>query len=156
LAAGDSATLGSRQLIPKAVDVRNRSSLVLALLSFFPAAAFALGIESVTLRADDGGEPGEEVEVFIATDHKQHFDIKLDEAKVGNNSFLVEFWAVDISAGQNIKVTEWSGSGLLANTLKASVNLPRDWPVGQYRLDVKHEGKIIGSHEYEILEPVDE
>jgi hypothetical protein len=135
--------------------VRNRSSLLLALWSFFPAAAFALGIESVTLRADDGGEPGEEVEVFIATDHKQHFDIRLDEAKVGNNSFVVEFWAVEISAGQNIKVTEWSGSGLLANTLNASVNLPRDWPVGQYRLDVKHEGKTIGSYEYEILEPAE-
>lgn len=131
----------------------NRSGFWLAALFLLPSAAFALGIESVVLRADANGEPGEEVEVFIPSDQTQHFEIKLDETKVGTADFLVEFWAVDTSAGQNIKITEWSGNSLLANTLSASVKLPRDWPVGLYRLDVKHDGKAIGSHEYEILEP---
>lgn len=50
--------------------MRNRSSLLLALWFFFPAA-------------------------------------------LGNNTFLVEFWAIYTRAGKNIKVTGWSGSSLV-------------------------------------------
>ena len=126
---------------------------LVALLALLPAAAFAVGIESVTLRADDNGEPGEVVEVFIPTDQVQHFDIKLDEVTVGKHEYLVEFWAVDTTAGQDIRIMDFPTESLLANTINAKVSLPREWPVGLYRLDVMLDGKKIGSFEYDVLEP---
>ncbi len=133
--------------------MRIRSLLSLGLLAMFPAMALALGIESVTLRADDAGEPGETVEVFLPTDKKLHFDIALDETELGNHAFLVEFWAVDTSAGKDIKVSEFKASSMVTNTINASISLPRDWPTGLYRLDVKMDGETIGSHEYEVAVP---
>ncbi len=126
---------------------------VLGLLGMFPAVALALGIESVTLRADDAGEPGKTVEVFLPTDKKLHFDIALDETELGNHDFLVEFWAVDTSAGKDIRITDFKANSLVTNTISASISLPKDWPTGLYRLDVKMDGEIVGSHEYNVAEP---
>lgn len=133
--------------------MRTRGMLFLGLLGMFPAVALALGIESVTLRADEAGEPGETVEVFLPTDKKLHFDIALDETELGNHDFVVEFWAADTSAGKDIKVSEFKANSLVTNTINASIELPRDWPTGLYRLDVKVDGEKIGSHEYEVAVP---
>lgn len=127
--------------------------LFAALVALVPSAAFAVGIESVTLRADADGEPGEVVEVFIPTDERLHFEIKLDEISVGKTNFVVEFWAVDTTAGQDIKITEFTGDALVANVINANISLPREWPVGLYRLDVILDGKAIGSYEYDVAEP---
>jgi hypothetical protein len=113
--------------------------------------AFALSIESVTLMADDGGQPGEEVDSFLPTDLVQHFKIDLDETVVGTPEFVVEFWAVETTAGNNRKITEFKAGAVVANTIDAKVSLPRDWPEGAYRLDVKMDGKLIGSQEYGVL-----
>jgi hypothetical protein len=130
----------------------NRTILSALLLSWTLSAS-ALNIESVTFSQDDGGSPGEEVEVFLATDHVQHFEIKLNEVKVGNHDFTVEFWAVETDAASNVKVTEFKADGLLVNTVNAKISLPRDWPIGDYRLDVKMDGKLVESYDYEIGEP---
>ncbi len=122
-------------------------------LLLFPIAAFATGIESVTLLADAEGEPGEAIEVFIPSDKVQHFEINLDGTEFGNKEFVVEFWAVETSAGENIKISEFKSEALVANTITAKVSLPREWPVGLYRLDVKMDGEVIGSHEYDVVEP---
>lgn len=128
-------------------------SLFVSLIALVPSAAFAIGIESVTLRVDDNGEPGEVVEVFLPTDGRQHFDIKLDEVSVGQTNYVVEFWSVDTTAGQNIKITEFTGDALVANVINANISLPREWPVGLYRLDIILDGKAIGSYEYDVVEP---
>jgi hypothetical protein len=128
-------------------------TMIAGLLLSWSFAASALSIESVAMMIDDAGEPGEEVEAFIATDHIQHFEITLDETKVGKSEFVVEFWAVETDAASNVKVTDFKAGGLIANTLKAQVSLPRDWPVGSYRLDVKMDGKVIGSYDYEVGAP---
>ena len=122
-------------------------------LALFPITAFAVGIESVTLMADNAGEPGDVAEAFLTSDRVQHFDIGLDETETGNHQFLVEFWAVDTTAGKDLKVTEFKSDALIANTINATISLPSDWPVGQYRLDVKMDGATIGSHEYDIADP---
>jgi hypothetical protein len=127
--------------------------LLAALIALLPSAAFAVGIESVTLRADADGEPGEVVEVFIPTDERLHFEIKLDEISVGKTSFVVEFWAADTTAGKDIKITEFTGDALVANVINANISLPREWPVGLYRLDVILDGEAIGSYEFDVAEP---
>lgn len=127
--------------------------LLAALIALLPSAAFAVGIESVTLRADADGEPGEVVEVFIPTDERLHFEIKLDEISVGKTNFVVEFWAADTTAGKDIKITEFTGDALVANVINANISLPREWPVGLYRLDVILDGKAIGSYEFDVAEP---
>jgi hypothetical protein len=48
---------------------------------------------------------------------------------------------------------DFTSDSLLANTINAKVSLPREWPVGLYRLDVMLDGKKIGSFEYDVLEP---
>lgn len=127
--------------------------LVWGLVGMFPALALALGIESVTLRADDQGQPGDTVEVFHATDKKLHFDIALDETRLGDHAYVVEFWAVDTSAGKDIRLTDFKSNSLVSNTINASISLPNDWPTGLYRFDVKMDGELIGSHEYEVVQP---
>lgn len=121
-----------------------------ACLALFAAPAFAVGIESVELLRDDGGEPGDAVEHFTPGDRVQHFGIQLDELKVGNHNFTIEFHALETMSGDSGKITSVDAGGLIANTISAQVSLPRDWPTGWYRLDVKMDGKPIGSHRYVI------
>ena len=127
----------------------NRHVLAL-LLAGFAAPCFAVGIESVELMVDDGGEPGDVVESFAPGDRVQHFKVHLDEMKVGQHEWLVEFWADETDAGNGIKVTDFKTDGLLANTIDAKIELPRDWPIGSYRLDVSMDGEKIGSHGYTV------
>ena len=130
----------------------NRTILSALVLSWSLSAS-ALSIESVTFLKDADGSPGEEVEEFLATDQVQHFEIKLDEVKVGKHEFSVEFWAVETNAASNVKVTEFKTGALLVNTINAKISLPRVWPIGDYRLDVKMDGKLVESYDYEISEP---
>jgi len=127
--------------------------LLSALIMLVPSAAFAIGIESVTLRADDNGEPGEVVEVFIPTDKRLHFEIKLDEVSVGSKAYKVDFWAVDTTAGTDIRIGDFTVDALVANVINANISLPRDWPVGLYRLDVTLDGETVGSYDYDVAEP---
>ena len=115
--------------------------------------AHATSIEHVTLLADDGGNPGAEVAMFAPEDRLQHFSIKLDEMKVGQHSFVVEFWADETVLSANEKITEFETNGLLANTISAQIKLPNEWPTGWYRLDVKMDGKPVGSHRYVVSKP---
>ncbi len=127
--------------------------LLSALITLVPSVAFAIGIESVTLRVDENGEPGEVVETFIPTDTRLHFEIKLDEVAIGSTSYVVEIWAVDTTAGQDIRITDFKGDALVANVINVNISLPREWPVGLYRLDVTLNGEAIGSHEFDVAEP---
>jgi hypothetical protein len=127
--------------------------LLAALVTLVPPVAFAIGIESVTLRADDNGEPGEVVETFIPTDTRLHFEIKLDEVAIGSANYVVEIWAVDTTAGQDIRIADFKGDALVANVINVNISLPREWPVGLYRLDVTFNGEAIGSHEFDVAEP---
>lgn len=129
-----------------------RSILSVLFLSWSLSAS-ALGIESVTFLVDDDGSPGDEVEAFLATDRVQHFEIKLDEVKAGNHDYVVEFWAVETDAASDVKVTEFKVNGLLVNTINANISLPRDWPIGSYRFDLKMDGKLVDSYDYEVGEP---
>lgn len=128
-------------------------TILSGLLLSWSLSASALGIESVTFMVDDNGSPGEEVEAFVATDRVQYFEIKLDEVKAGKHDFLVEFWAVETDAASNVKVTEFKVGGLLVNTINANISLPRDWPIGSYRFDVKMDGKLVESYDYVVGEP---
>jgi hypothetical protein len=127
--------------------------LIAALLLGVSSAASATGVAGVTLMLDDAGSPGEEVEAFHPGDHHQRFRIELDETELGSHEFVVEFWAVDTAAAANTKVTEFKGGALVANTIDADVSLPRDWPIGSYRLDVLMDGEPIGSFDYEVVAP---
>jgi hypothetical protein len=128
-----------------------KTRAVWAAVALFAAqAAWAIDIESVRLLVDNEGEPGEEVGAFLPGDHVQHFLIKLDGLEVGNHDFKVEFWAVDTTAGGNIKVADFAQNSLITNEITAQVSLPRDWPQGAYRLDVLMDGERVASHDYAV------
>jgi len=130
-----------------------RRIAVSLLLLALAAPAGAISIESVELMLDDAGEPGEAVEVFDASDRVQHFKIHLDETKLGQHAWLVEFWAEATDAGNEIKVLDFKTEGLIANTIDAKISLPRDWPIGTYRLVVTMDGEPIGTYNYEVDGP---
>lgn len=115
--------------------------------------ASATAIESVSLYRDAAGEPGAELALFAPGDRTQHFKIRLDELNVGNHDYTVEFWAVDTFEGGEEKITEFKTNGLIANEISAHVTLPRDWPTGWFRVDVRMDGQTIGSHRYIVSEP---
>ena len=127
---------------------------ILALLLLLASgASLAASVEGVELLRDEGGKPGGAVEMFAPTDHVQHFRVSLDELQLGDHRFVVEFWADETTSGKNQKITEFETSGLIANTITAQVSLPRDWPMGWYRLKVRMDDAEIGSHRYIVSRP---
>jgi hypothetical protein len=116
-----------------------------------------LAIKSVKLMRDDGkGNPGEEVKSFHPSDRKQHFQVELSNMKMGAVEAKWIFTAVETTAGKDIKIGEFKGSGLVANVISGSVKLPRDWPTGSYKADLYLNDKLIKTIEYVVSRPVSE
>lgn len=130
----------------------HRQSIWLLLLVASLAQA-EVRIESVTLYRDAGGEPGAEVASFELTDLKQHFLIRLSELKLGQHQFQVRFLAKETTQGDNVEVAKVDLEALIANQISTHVELPREWPLGRYQLEVRMDGKAIGRHDYIISPP---
>ncbi len=124
-----------------------------ALLLALAGSAQATSIESVSLLKDAAGEPGEEVSMFDPGNLIQHFKITLDEMKIGQHRFMIEFWADETTQGSKQKLTEFETDGLIANTITAQISLPNRWPTGWYRLVVRMDGEEIGTHRYVVSKP---
>lgn len=123
--------------------------LLLAVVLAAPASA-APRMSSVSLYADAGGVPGEQVTQFEPAERLQHFRIRLSETVDASHHFAIRFIAVDASVGQGVEVTTVELRGQAADTLNAHVELPRDWPEGTYELQVKLDGKEIGRQRYAV------
>lgn len=124
---------------------------LLGLLLALPAAATS--IKQVRLLRDDAGEPGARVEMFAPGQHVQHFEIEIDGLKLGAHDFVIGFHADETTAGSNQKILDVETSTLVANRLSAQISLPRDWPSGWYRLEVRMDGQPIGTHRYIVSVP---
>ena len=58
--------------------------------------------------------------------------------------------AVDTSGGQNIDIAESEFTALAANIINGEVELPDDWPVGAYRLDIYLNDEVAKSVEFVV------
>jgi len=101
----------------------------------------AVAIDSVEFLRDNGGQPGEPITTLSPSDQKFHILAKLNHIERNLKVRLV--WnAVDTTAGKNIEIAAADFEGLAANQVTGEFSLPRDWPVGAYRLDIFLNGVL--------------
>ncbi len=85
-------------------------------------------------------------------DHYLEFHTSTSGAKTAGAAVKFTLWALD-SAGKpatQVLTTETKDWPLENTTLIHSAELPKDWPVGKYRIDYEVDGKLAGSEPFEI------
>ncbi len=111
-----------------------------------------IGISAIAFYRDNGkGEPGEEVEEFKSSERIFHVKARLNRPEVGGITVKVVLVAVDTSAGKDVIIEEVVFKGLLTNQATSKLELPRDWPVGRYRVDVYLNDRLVSNEEFHIL-----
>jgi hypothetical protein len=110
-----------------------------------------VGITKVYMAKDNGsGEPGEEAETFSPSDHTVHCMIELDNAAEGT---MIRFDWVGVDAGalqdHSIKKLDYTTKAL-ENKVHAHLTLPRDWPEGDYKVDVYLNDQLARSITYTV------
>lgn len=93
-------------------------------------------VNRIYMAKDDDGKPGEETLSFAASDRTVHCVIELNKAKKGTKVRFV--WkAVDVAGSRNeeIKTIDYTTNSF-ENKVRGHLTLPRDWPIGKYRVEV--------------------
>jgi hypothetical protein len=113
--------------------------------------AYAADEAQWTLFADDNGKAGEQLESFLPSDHVQWFRTDLPVTVTKGQKVNWVITAVDTTGGKNVKVTETEKVAEKdTNDVGMNVSLPKDWPIGEYRVDLSIDGKQVSSFDYAI------
>jgi len=105
-----------------------------------------LAVQTATLSTTEGGTAQA---AFSPSDHDIYAAIQLNRIEAGLTAKVV-WTAVDTSAGKNIEIAHKDFSSLAANTINASVELPRDWPTGTYKLDIYLNGSLAKTVDFTV------
>jgi hypothetical protein len=109
-----------------------------------------VAIDKAYMAKDNSGQPGEETETFSPSDHTVHCMITLDHAAEGTQ---IRFDWIGVDAGEfqnrSIKKLEYTTKAL-ENKVHANVILPRDWPEGDYKVDVYLNDQLARSITYKV------
>ena len=108
-------------------------------------------ITRIYMARDDGnGKPGDQTESFSSSEHTVHVMVQLDHAEEGT---IVKFDWIGVSAGawedESLKQLNYITKPL-ENKVHANLTLPRDWPEGDYKVDVYLNGQLARSIAYKI------
>ena len=91
----------------------------------------------------------ETVTSFKPSDRTQKIAVQLSETAAGKVKGI--FTAVNAGGEKNFKLTEKEVElGTLMNTATFSLTLDRDFPIGDYKLDVYAGDKLIKTHDYKV------
>jgi hypothetical protein len=126
-----------------------------ALLVLVPTIALAqsapaASIQNITFMRDDGnGQPGDVVTSFSSTDHILHVHADFDQLVVNPNGHVTWF-AVDTTAGSNITIADLPLNSIAATAIDSQLSLPRDFPVGTYRVDFYMDGQLLQSGNFQV------
>ncbi len=91
----------------------------------------------------------ETVTSFKPTDRTQKIAVQFSETNVGKVRGV--FTAADAGGEKNFKILEKEIElGTLMNTGTFSMTLNKDFPVGDYKLDVYAGDKLIKTHDYKV------
>ena len=113
-------------------------------------AAGALSVKSVTFFTDDGkGHPGAVVTSFVTTDNPLYAKVELNRLETAAK-FKVVWVAVAADNGKDVTIVEKNLDALVANIIDTNVKLPRDWPVGNYRLDIYSGNNLLKAEPFTI------
>jgi hypothetical protein len=105
-----------------------------------------LAVQSVALSTTEGGTA---TTTFSPSDYVIHAAIELNRIESGLTAKVV-WTAVDTSAGQDIEVAQKEFTGVVANQIKAQVELPNEWPTGTYKLDVYLNGSLAKTVDFTV------
>jgi hypothetical protein len=113
-------------------------------------ASTKLEIASSHLFQDDGkGSEGKEVEAFTAGDVVLHVNWKLKNIALVK-AVKIE-WVLEEAAGEKEQVIATADiEGGVNDTLTSSLTTKKGLPPGRYRIDLKHEGRLIDSKLFEV------
>ena len=119
----------------------------------WPRAAASSGpvaVQNVRLARDNGsGEAGETVTGFSPSDHVFHAVVELNRIETGLKVKLA--WvAVDAGGEQGFEIDSTEFTSLAANVVNGRIELPNDWPVGSYRLDIYLNDTLAKSVEFTV------
>ncbi|MCM3872902.1 MAG: hypothetical protein ND895_19650 [Pyrinomonadaceae bacterium] len=107
-------------------------------------------IEDLHMAKDKGGDPGDETNVFSPGDRTIHCVAKLAEAKSGT-TMKFSWFIVDGGATKNEKIKDIDyTTGTLENIVHGHLTLPKDWPVGKYKVDVFVNGNLEQTARYSV------
>ena len=109
-------------------------------------------VVSIDLATDSNGQPGDTVQSFSPTDNPMHFVIKLSEASKGTKVKVV-LKAVDVDSGDKdttVGSLDYETKSL-ENRVNAQFELPRDWPTGQWRLEVFVNGALDKTRDFRVV-----
>lgn len=130
-----------------------RLCLLLLLCSCFGEVWAQGSIKQVLMFRDDRGNPGVEVGEFRPEDRKKHFRIQLGKLELGRRRFEVRYMGEETAAGSDWEVAKADFGALMADQVTTHVELPQDWPIGRYRVDLLMDGRVIGGHRYVVTPP---
>jgi hypothetical protein len=100
---------------------------------------------------DDGnGGPGDQTFNFEPGDHTIHCVTTLKNSKSGTK-MKFSWWIVDAGGSKNEKIKDIDYStGALENVVHGHLTLPRDWPIGKYKVQVYVNGDLDRTVSYNV------
>jgi hypothetical protein len=107
-----------------------------------PGATSTGVLENLHMAKDNGGDPGDETNTFSPGDRTIHCVAKLAEAKAGT-TMKFSWFIVDAGGSKNEKVKDIDyTTAARENIVYGHLTLPKDWPVGKYKVDVFVNGNL--------------
>jgi hypothetical protein len=102
-----------------------------------------IAIKEMHMAKDDGnGAPGDETTSFAASDRTVHCVATLKESKSGT-AMKFSWWIVDAEGSKNQKIKDIDyKTRALENIVHGHLTLPRDWPVGKYKVQIYVNGDL--------------
>jgi len=108
-------------------------------------------VDQIHMAKDDGGKPGESTTGFEPSDRTIHCVINLNKAKDGTKIRFV--WiasdATGLSKNEMIKSIDYTTQGA-EDFVHGHLTAPKDWPTGDYRVEVYVDGVLDKTIEYKI------
>jgi hypothetical protein len=115
------------------------------------AASLAQTVTKIELAKDNGrGKPAQVVKAFAPADNPFHCVLQV-KPLTGPTVFVATLIAVKAADVQNYTVATTNlAAGSRMESVDFKFSLPRDWPVGSYRIDIKVNGKTLKDVSFEI------
>ncbi|HWP53513.1 MAG TPA: hypothetical protein VN476_05225 [Pyrinomonadaceae bacterium] len=106
-------------------------------------------VTRIYMARDANGKPGAETTSFAPDNRTIHCVISLNKAKKGTQVRFI--WkAVDVGGtNEDIKTIDYTTNSF-ENKVQGHLVLPKDWPVGKYRVDVYINGALDKTIDYTI------
>ena len=107
-------------------------------------------VDKISMAKDDNGKPGETTTTFEPGDRTIHCVAELSKAK-GGTEVKFSWKVVDVQGTKNeeIKTIDYTTKSF-EKTIHGHLTLPKDWPKGEYRVEVYINGVLDKTIDYTI------